>query len=134
MAFQSEVPAVNGLGGRVGVVTGKGLCSWEDERWVVLAPDGQQLRLELAKVALEGGVGLDIVLVIKNEVQLVVDIVRPLGVGDVEGVAVWTDTISWRTRQVLPLDGLRRKGGAVRRAFGGGRVVPEVLTGRPFCA
>jgi hypothetical protein len=68
VGLEGEVSCIEELDGGVGVVARKGLGAGRDEEGVVLAPDGEQRRLGLAEVLLEGWVELYVVGVVEDEV------------------------------------------------------------------
>src|ERR1700688_2537516 len=107
MGLQREVAGVQKLDGGVGVVTQEGLRAWRDEERIILTPDGQQRRLGLAKIFLEGGEQLHVVGVVEKQVQLNVHVSGPLNDCGVEWVTLRRNVIAlWDTVRVLGAEAL----------------------------
>ena len=70
MRFKQEVTSVQKFHLCFLYIPLERLCTWVDETWISATPYGQERRLRVSEILLEFGIQLDILSVVKEQVQL----------------------------------------------------------------
>src|ERR1700683_3940864 len=91
MRFKREMPGLQELNRRVGVVSQERLGAGRNEVWIKFAPHGQQGRLRRSKVLLKLRVQLHVVGIIQEKIELYIDIPVARQQGSVQGIALRFD-------------------------------------------
>ncbi|MNP15283.1 hypothetical protein D3C76_1076370 [compost metagenome] len=133
VGLQGEVAGIEHLDHRIGVVALIGLGARWNEEGVAFAPDRQRWHLGVAKELLECRIQLEVVLIIKEQVELDVLVAGPLQQKRVQMVRLGCDHLGMtHALHILPARAFQMQDGILDHlAIGGRRVGPVLADRRP---